>query len=273
LTVQATVDATKFQAALERFAATSKKSFAEIVMQQGRLLCEDLARITPPNNYKGGDGKLAGENAITGDLFGGRTVDVGGFRAKSLGFFIVSDGKWKKRDEIVSAFTNKNGQVYGVEQRLYRPGASVQEMRAHRDLYRSKATGRMSKAGLRTRNVGRHVFIDRMVVSQAAANRFLKQLHKRVGYMAGGWATAAQQIGRISRGFPAWIKRHGSPGEARLDQAGENISLSLTNRAVYRNTLADVTRRSRTAVAGRVYAMTAQVEKYLDGAVRRFNSP
>jgi hypothetical protein len=267
--MQITVDSSQFQAALDRFIPTSKKSLVEIILQQGRLLCEELGRVTPPNNFKGGDGKAAGENAITGDQFGGRMVYVGGFRAMSRGFFIVSEGRWKERDEIVSQFTDKKGRVYGVEKHLYRPNASVQEMLAHRDRYRSKATGRMSKAGLRTRDVGRHVFIDRMVVKKAAATRFLKALHNRVGFMAGGWATAAKQLGRVSRDFPAWMKRHGSPGSARVEKDDDNVALVLTNSAVYRNAVPDVSRRAKTALNNRIFAMTSQAEKFLSLAARQ----
>ena len=80
------------------------------------------------------------------------------------------------RDEIVSLFTAKDGRVYGVEKNLYRPNATVAEMKAHRDRFRSKTTGRMSTGGLRTRDIGRHVFIDRMVVNKAAMAALLKFL-------------------------------------------------------------------------------------------------
>lgn len=263
------VDTSRFEAAVQAFAANSKRGMASIVLQQARLLCEDLAMRTPPNSWNGKDGKAAGENAITGDLFGGRKVDLGGFKVTTLGFFIVTDARLRERDVIVSQFTDKNGRVYGVEKHLYRRNASVQEMIAHRDRYRSKATGKMSKGGLRTRDVGRHVFIDRMVVSKAAAARFLKTLHKRVGFMAGGWVTAAKQLGRVSRDFPAWIRRHASPGDARLEQPGDGATVVLINRSVYPSLVGQISRRVQSALNNRTFNLTVQMRQFLSNTTRQ----
>ena len=255
------VDIRDFQRALSLFRTTSKKSLEDILRQQCRLLVADIAKRTPPNDWAGsGKGKQAGENAITGDLFGGRSVNVGGFRAKTRGFFIVTDSKIEERDDIVSLFTNKKGEVYGVEKHLYRPNASVAEMIAHRDRYRSKKTGQMSKAGLRSRTVGRHVFIDRMIVRKSAANKFLKELHKRVGYMAAGWENAANQL-RAS--LPAWITRHSAAGFARIEGQGDDFGIVITNRTVYPSVVGIVKRRVASALENRVYAMQAQAVRFL----------
>lgn len=276
------VDTSELELAIQRFAANSKRGLPDIILQQSRLLCEDLARRTPPNTWNGKDGKEAGEKAITGDLFGGREVNMGGFMVKTQGFFIVGNYDTAAKDQdgrrreggvlegfITSLFTNKEGVVYGVEKHLYRPNASVQEMLAHRDRYRSKSTGKMSKAGLRTRDVGRHVFIDRMVVRKSAATRFLKVLHKRVGFMAGGWASVARRLGRISRDFPAWIRRHSSPGDASLEQMGDGAAVVMVNRSVYPSLVGQITSRVQTAVDSRVYNLTAQIRRFMEESARQ----
>lgn len=271
------VEEENFRKEFIRFQATSKKSIAENLRKQGKLLVVDIAQRTPPFNFagvkagasddragalSGSEAKKQGENAIKGDLFGGRDVNVGGFRAKSRGFFIVSDGKMIERDDIVSIFTNKQGKQYGVEKNLYRPNASVQDMITHRDKYRSKATGRMSRAGLRTRDNGRRVFIDRMVVSKAAANRFLKALYGRVGWMAAGWAKAAADLG--SNSLPQWIKRHsGAPGVGSLRVSDTDFELIISNKNIYSSLQKAVDRRASAALRDRFWALKKQVDNSL----------
>jgi hypothetical protein len=277
------IETENFRKAFFKFQSTSRKSIADNLKQQGKLLLIDLVHRTPPFDFAGKlSGKAAqkrGENAIAGDQFGGRTVNVGGFRAKTRGFFIVSDaildapisnakkkrsGNWwdSDMDKIVSMFTDKKGRVYGVEKQLYRPNATVAEMVAHRNRYRSKATGQMSKAGLRTRNVGRRVFIDRMVVKKSAADKFLKFLYKQVGYMAAGWAKAATQLGGAGK-IPAWIKRHDAPGHGAVEIRGDDVQLVISNKNVYPALQGIVERRAVSALKNRVWAMTNRTEHYL----------
>lgn len=212
--VQIRADASQFSRALVEFCTATGKEIAAELPNQARLLIQGsrsvpgLFDITPPagGSVTGPAAKKRGEAAITGDLFGGRRVSVGGFTATTRGLFIVSETVGEERDEIVSLFTNKDGVTYGVEKKLYRPAASTEEMIAHVAKYRSKATGRISRAGLRTRNVGRHVFIDRMVIRPSAAARLLRTLHGRVGSLAAGWLPAAQRLG--ARRIPTWVRRH-----------------------------------------------------------------
>lgn len=260
------VETENFRQAFLKFQTTSKKSIAENLKKQGKLLVQEIAARTPPNDIKGGKGgKQVGENAIKGDQFGGRDVNVGGFRTKTRGFFIVSDGKIVQRDEIVSLFTNKHGKQYGVEKKLYRPNASVGDMIAHRDKYRSKTTGRMSRAGLRTRNVGRHVFIDRMVVSKAAANRFLKELYRRVGYMAAGWANAARSLGGS---LPGWMTRHQARGSGRVEVRGDDFELVLSNNNVYPELKRITETRAAAALRQRFWQLKKQTDNYMKRAAK-----
>jgi hypothetical protein len=73
----------------------------------------------------------------------------------------------------------------------------------------------------------------------------------------------------VSRDFPAWMKRHGSPGDARVDQGGDGAALVLTNRAVYSGAAGDVSRRANIALNNRVYALTFQTDRFLSIAARQ----
>jgi len=61
-------------------------------------------------------------------------------------------------------FVKKDGTVWATEKRFYQPDADLETMNAHHARYWQN--GRMSSAGTRDRTIGRHVFIDRMVIGK-----------------------------------------------------------------------------------------------------------
>jgi len=253
------LDTSKFDAALRQFMRTSRKSGHQVLMDQARLFVRDAVSVTPPNTGKTAGGKQRGEAAITGDLFGGRSVNMGGFRVKTRGFFEIT-AKGIVRDEIVSLFTTKSGKTYGVEKRLHRPNASPAEMLAHRAQYRSKETGKMSTAGLRTRDVGRHVFIDRMVVAPAAAKAMLRELYKRVGFLAGGWNAAAQ---KLKAKVPGWISKHGTRfGGVTITLSSSGMSIKMENSVSFVGSVRGFSRRVQWALNNRAKAMEKRLADY-----------
>lgn len=257
-------DTSKFEQALKRFEAGSKKAAADVLRNQAMLFVRDAVSVTPPNTGEIKGGKKRGESTIAGDMLGGRDVNVGGFHAKSRGFFEVLSKPGIERDEIVSFLTTKDGRVYGVEKKLYRPNVSAKEMIAHRDKYRSKKTGKMSLAGLRTRNVGRHVFIDRMVITPSAAKKMLKELYRRVGYLASGWNAAAERLGTK---LPQWIRNKGTSNGGVVEVlTGEKLSITVTNRIKFAGTTKGLRRRIQWALNNRGRQMEKQLE---DQAIKK----
>lgn len=255
------INTAKFDAAFKRFSALSKKSCIELVTQQAKLFVRDAVSVTPPNTGKISEGKKRGEAAILGDMMGGRTTNLGGFRVLTRGFFIINDNNGVEYDEIVSLFTNKAGEIYGVEKNLYRPNASVDELMEHRKKYRSTKTGRMSGAGLRTRDVGRRKFVDRMVVGSRAVNGMLKKLYRRVGFLAGGWNATAQRLGV---NLPAWIRRHGTGhGSVRINTSAFRFSIKMENNVPYADGVRGLKRRVQWALDKRAEAMMRRVDHYV----------
>jgi hypothetical protein len=62
-------DISKFDEALRRFQETSKRSVAQNLKNQARLLVVEMAQRTPPGDFTGGKWKkIAGERAIKGDI-------------------------------------------------------------------------------------------------------------------------------------------------------------------------------------------------------------
>ena len=89
-------------------------------------------------------------------------------------------------------WVTKAGRVYGVEKRLFRPDATIEQMYDHHRRYFKN--GRMTQAGTYERQIGRWIFIDKMVVRYSAYNRYLRYVREKMGILAGGWADAAAQL-------------------------------------------------------------------------------
>ena len=81
-------------------------------------------------------------------------------------------------------------------------------MKKHHNKYRNKR-GRVSTAGRKDVQIGRHVFMDKMFITPGRFNSYMKYLKGRVGMGKAGWNAAATAL-KVSR--PKWIKRHGLSG-------------------------------------------------------------
>ncbi|MDP1587072.1 MAG: hypothetical protein Q8M07_04985 [Prosthecobacter sp.] len=195
-----------------------------------------LVQVSPPHSQgvRGRRAKEQGMMAITADLLGFR----GGGGRRTAGVFVVmADDLLAKNAQInatgtVRLFVKKNGDVYGCDQVMFKPRASIAEMHAHHKSLRRK-DGRVSEAGGKTRDIGRWKFITQMVVSRSAYLRYERWIHKRVGMLAA--AVVAAYNGKYGplRGVPAWVARHtqswanGSMTERESFRRGLVITLSI----------------------------------------------
>lgn len=219
---------------MKKVAATSKETIKDLIKQRGRLLARDLAYETAPFGLDK-KAKMMGENTIKGDLLG-RERQNGEKTTKRSALFFVVDGKYINKfskenpNGIEKLWISKEGRVYGVEKTFFKPNASVDEMRAHHKQY--YVNGRRTRAGTYARDVGRWRFIDKMTVTKAAMNRYLKYVYARVGMSKAGWVAAGSKLGKVT-GIPAWVSRHATnvqgEGKIKLSTNGD-ASITLTNK-------------------------------------------
>ncbi|WP_395734099.1 hypothetical protein [Prosthecobacter sp.] len=194
---------------------------------------KDIVAITPPSMGKANkESQRRGENAIIHDLLGTRS---GGGRRTGGVFVVMADEVVNKAtigSQNVRLFATKDGKVYGCDTRFFKPYATVDEMFAYHQSKRLKS-GRVSEAGGRTRDVGRWKFIDQMIVSASAWNRYRKWIIQRVGMLAAGFNAAAQKLGVP---LPVWIKRHGTGrGAVNIQRSLGSYSITIRNSVPYGN--------------------------------------
>ncbi len=221
--------------ALREVQPTLKKPWQQMVRAGARLALAKAIEMTPPgeSGMQGMEAKKRGENAIRQDALGGKRGPTQQTKRGGI-FFVADEGllrKWQRKepDGKTRLFVRKDGSVWGTETQFYKPNASLSDMDAHHARYWKN--GKMSSGGARTRDIGRWVFIDRMVVGKGAMNRWLKHRYKRVGWLAAGWMTAANElkVGKI----PAWIKRHPGSGKISFKESGGSFSVFMVNATKY----------------------------------------
>lgn len=224
MSARLTIDATEFSRTVDTLKAVAKKNSNKVLHDEVKLLVKAMHRMTPPFTGKPMVGSLAthrkaGENAIRGDLFGRGSAAARGHR--SAGIFVA-----KSKDELAqdfrttggwatgAVFRSKTGSLYGIEKHLIKPNATTSQMAAHHKRYRTK-NGRVTTAGSMTRDIGRWKFVDKMHVSEQAADRYVKHLKKKVGAAKSGWSASIRRY--KVKGIPKWARQSVGPrGFARV---------------------------------------------------------
>lgn len=265
----AKVEAKKLIQTLRQVQPLLKKDSKELVRAGAKLAIRKAMEMTPPFDMKNADNSLGnaleakkrGENAIMTDAFGGKRGAQGKTKRSGI-FFVANEGMLRKfhaghpSGENEKLFVKKDGTVWGAEKRYYKPDASTSDMDSHHAQY--WRNGRMTSGGSRDRTIGRWVFVDRMVVGKGAKARWLSARYKRVGYLAAGWLTAANEL-KLAR-VPAWIKRHTSaPGDYKVDESESKYKVYLINSVKFAGK-ADLNRVIPYALRAARFGMQAQAK-------------
>jgi hypothetical protein len=225
------VDSAKLEFALARLADAARVELGQVIKQEGGLVAKTLMLIIPPTTGKSSAGnpgsggmssaaKQQGENAIKGDLFGGKKAASA--RYSSVGLFQRIGGS------TLVPPRNGIGETVGVRlgweqskkirimSRFWKPAASASEMSAFHKRYRNARgrTGNVSQSA-----IGRWTVQDQMWIQDASADAYFNLVKSRVGWSKSGFAAAALACGiRV----PAWIRRHASASGTTSYNFGQN---------------------------------------------------
>ena len=225
------VDSRQLEQSLARLADAARVDLGQVIKQEGGLVASTLMKIIPPTTGKSSLGKPgtgglstkakeAGENAIKGDLFGGKRA--ASTRYSSVGLFqrIESSSLVPPRNGISETVGVRLGwegsKKIRIMSRFWKPAASTSEMSAFHKRYRNTRgrTGNVSQS-----TIGRWRVQDQMWIQNASADAYFNQIKGRVGWSKSGFAAAALACGiRV----PAWIRRHASASGTTSFNFGRN---------------------------------------------------
>lgn len=238
-------DTKRLEYALARLADAAKVDLGLVIKQEGAYVARTIMLITPPTGDKVANGgqiplvtggsitktkaggfstnaRKQGENAILGDLFGGRKMA----KETSIGLFQKignstevppRDGQHETMGVNLGWEGSKNIRIF---RKFWQPGASIGQMRAFHHANRN-SRGRPKQVSRSL--IGRWQVQDQMWVSNQAADAYLKYVQKKVGLGKAGFAAAAMACGvRV----PSWIRRHVTKAGTAQVQFGQNPFVS-----------------------------------------------
>lgn len=263
------MDSAKLEFALARLASAAQVELGQVIKQEGGLVAKTLMLIIPPTTGKSSLGnpgsggmttaaKQAGENAIKGDLFGGKRAASA--RYSSVGLFQRIGSSTlvppkKGRSETVGVRLGwEQSKTIRIMSRFWKPGASSSEMSTFHKRFRNSRgrTGNVSQSV-----IGRWKVQDQMWIDDSSADAYFNLLKSRVGWAKSGFAAAAIACGiRV----PAWIRRHASASGTTSSNFGRNpyIRGTATNIKV-----PDINRYIDNAMAIRVKVTQQKVDRLL----------
>lgn len=240
-------DTKRLEYALARLADAAKVDLGLVIKQEGAYIARTIMLITPPTGDKlakgaqtkipivtggfitktkaGGmstNARQQGENAIKGDLFGGRQLA----KEKSIGLFqrignsTEVPPRYGQNETMGVNLGWEGSKKIRIYRKFWRPGASIDEMKAFHHANRNKR-GRPKQV---TRSaIGRFKVQDQMWITNEDADAYLKYVQKNVGLAKAGFAATAMACGvRV----PRWIKRHMAKAGIAQVQFGQNPFVS-----------------------------------------------
>jgi len=222
-------DTTKLDFALARLAAAANVDLGLVIKQEGGNLAKTIMQITPPTGEKSSGGDMVrmvgggfiqkakasglsknaqkqGENAILGDLFGGRNIG----RESSIGLFqrignsTLVPPRGKQTETVGVNLGWERSKKIRIYKKFWRESASIPEMKSfHRDNLNNRGRPKQVSRSV----IGRWQVQDQMWISDQSANAYLKYVQAKVGLGKAGFASAALSCGiRV----PSWIRKFSS---------------------------------------------------------------
>lgn len=240
----------EYRNALIKWMATFGKNACEAVQVQARYLGERLISFTPPRTQK--QGKERVRKDIQKIILGLPDEDFDTVR-----YVLKGD------TNIIRAFVNKQGVVYGVDKANYHPNATAEELSIFHQEQRDNR-GRVGEAGQYTRDIGRWKFLNVMVAPKSVVEDYILSVQDRVGRGRGGWASGTLALkGRVSN----WVAVHARTAGTYNDKTSNalNPSFEFINQSEWASG-GDQDRIMQNAINSRIRDINAAIRRAVKNA-------
>jgi len=220
--LQIQVEQQKLLDGMKRFAKQTGQALKEVYKDQMRLASNSLVKAFPPRTMG------QGRKAIMTDLSNLFIEQPGSFIESAIAV---------QGQPTQTIFKTRQGAVYGIDSADYNQSGDHAAMAARHKRFRLPSTGRVTKAGALTRDIGRWKFIQRQVVPAGAVKRYARaKVFKRLGMMKSGWILP--RGAGIQTKAARWVfeaQAHVGVRSEYIDRMDTNASgfLQLQNRVPY----------------------------------------
>jgi hypothetical protein len=256
MTPEVHVDITRFEEALVRYKVGTGKTWAEVILEQGRLMVQRVIALTPPRT------RAVGRNAIARDV---RRVFID---AETARVRIAAVAKWRERllhDAELGDFRFRSASVQKAWEA--RDWATLEVIFARSDAKRFKVieapTNYLHQAARIRGRVPRGSRSKLVVPDARVLGRFVARLQQGVGITKAGWAAAMLKLGGK---LPGWVSGQRKRFGGFNDQSSRLTDPSFTARNEA-GPVADLDRElnlARTAIEGRARDMIRALEIRLE---------
>lgn len=245
--LKVTVDFSGMNKKLAEVIRLTKEEPAKVMIQEGRLLCVELAKATQPFGFDD-KAKASGQDTIARDIAKVYAAPAEVFKAIELqNGKEMADGFWK-------AFQARS---YAKATRILQD--SHTSFRGCPILPFDGGTAHKKRW---SRGQVKGGFVASMVLqTQTGMKPYIKQEQAKVGFAKGGWSNAAKLLGG-TRGIPAWVANHNTPASIVDNTSEPNPSLIIRNEVNYTSQVLSATGASD-ALKDREIKLTERIRKIL----------
>lgn len=217
-------DTNKLNSVINQLAVETGQTLREVLPSEMRLLAVGLASQTTPQD--GLTTGLTGREA-TAARNGGRESRMNSVRA--MIFLIYPPIGWVVKDMAKKNHGAAGSFAAAMDKKNYvRAQKLLNEFLPEMGYtIRGFDGGALHKA-----QAGRRITQRILSPSNQAANAYANRAVKMVGFVKGGYATGARQLGG-TRGIPGYASRHNAPGTGTVRGDGSSLTVTLTNDVKY----------------------------------------
>ena len=197
--------------AVDRYMRDSRRSRKAVMTTQARGILKSLVSVTPPSGWnastntftQGSSAKKAGERTILSDLHKIFTI----LSAKELARELKAAPLGYEQ-----SFAHKGAKAIGTFKVKALTFSQMADWhKSHRTASgRARSAHRGATTGLKKSDMAG---LDVGFVSATDFQKFYTEVKKKVGYLASGWKSSAQQLGVR---LPAWVSRNSAPGACTI---------------------------------------------------------
>lgn len=179
------LDRKKIDKALKLWGQLNKEEQVRELRKSGRALAVRLANVTAPFGMDQAARKQ-GEGAVAKDILEITKPLNRYWMGEAVRMKALDPASFKRR------FTTKEGRVWLEEEDMILNSSTIK--RFHQSM-RSKSSGRTSKAGTYTRDIGRSRAGNRGILLASEQKKYIKDTQKKVGIAKASWAECAGALG------------------------------------------------------------------------------
>ena len=158
----------------------------------------------------------------------------------------------------IRIYADRNGNVYGVDEELFLPKATMDQLEKHHRKFRD-SRGRVTTAGSADLIVGRWKWITKLVTAEPIQQAYIKAKKLMVGQAKGGWAASFVKLGgKMSKS--GWVGRHMKAGYCVANFGKDKIRIEMTNKSEWADG-GDPDRIVEASLKGRAESLKASIER------------